>query len=180
MRIFIIFFLLTGLVNAKSTKAFLKDFNAGNYKEVCKNGLNHYYGGRKTEMFVAMVGTACAYVDNINPLGLLQKNLVSSADARETASYFATLLLQKRLIYQFMLDDINVTRLTLPYSNHILSLVFTNLAEKNYKILSKKPKMIKIIDGEKNILVSISDDTPHKILIDVYEGSVLTKRHWFQ
>lgn len=180
IRIWILLFLLLHVGQAKSTQAFLEDFKKANYAEVCTNGLRHYYGGRKTEMFVAMVGTACAYEDNINPLGLLQRNLVNSPDARETASYFATLVLQKRLLYQFMLDDVNLAHLTLPYSNHILSLVITHIADNSYKVLSTSPKMIKISDGANTISVSISDDQPRKVLVDVYEGSTLQKRHWFQ
>lgn len=180
MRLLLLFFLLLTLLEAKSTPAFVKDFQNADYNEVCTNGLKHYYGGRKNEMFVAMVGTACAYIDNINPLGMLQRNLVSTPDARETASYFATLVLQKRLLYQFMLDDLELGQLALPYSNHILSLVIANVVDKNYKVLSQAPKMIKISDGSKNIIISISDDTPRRVLVDVYEGSTLTKRHWFQ
>lgn len=175
-----ILFLISGFLQAKSTRAFVEDFKAGNYAEVCRNGLKHYYGGRKDEIFVTMVGTSCAYVDNINPLGMLQKNLIGSAGARETASYFSALVLQKRLLYQFMLDDTKLDYLTLPYSSHILSLIMSHVSSGNYKTLSTSPKMIKIIDGEKTILLSVSDDEKHKILVDVYEKATLVKRHWFQ
>lgn len=167
-------------MHAKTTSDFIEAFRAGDYELVCREGLETYYGGRNDEMFVIMVGTACARIDNINPLGMLQRNLVSTASARETASYFATLVLQKRLLYQFMIDHTAITSLHLPYSNHILSIVFERIANGSYTWVSDAPKMIKVFDGDKSMIISVSDDEPKKILIDEYQGDTLVKRRWFQ
>jgi hypothetical protein len=127
-----------------------------------------------------LVGISCAKVDRINILGMLQRSLVSTESSRENASYFATLILQKRLIYQFMIDDVDISHLTLPSSRHLLSRVFEHLSSKEYTVLSKRPKLIEINDHGRKIIVSISDDEPIKVLIDEYTSSGELKRHWYQ
>jgi hypothetical protein len=105
---------------------------------------------------------------------------VSTESSRENASYFATLILQKRLIYQFMIDDVDISHLTLPSSRHLLSRVFEHLSSKEYTVLSQRPKLIEINDHGRKIIVSISDDEPIKVLIDEYTSSGELKRHWYQ
>ncbi len=181
MRNFILICLLFFFnAQAKTTAEFIHDFKQKKYDEVCQEGLKSYYGGRQDEMFISLVGISCANVDNINPLGTMQAKLVSTKEARETASYFASLLLSKRLIYQFMIDDISLNNLQLPKSSHILSFVFEHLGSGNFVYLNKNPKMIKIDDEGKSVLLSISDDDVKKVLIDEYNGAMLVKRHWFQ
>ena len=161
-------------------KDLVYDFGKKNYKKVCKEGLKKYYGGKEDEMFVAMVGLSCAEVDNINPLGFLQKKLVQSLSARETASYFSSLVLQKRLLYQFMIDDIDMSNLSLPLSEHILSKIFEKISHNEYEIIINSPKMIKIELESKTLMISISDDEVIKILVDEYVDGDLKIRHWYQ
>ena len=111
---------------------------------------------------------------------MLQRSLVGTASSRENASYFSTLILQKRLIYQFMIDDFDLSHLKLPTSPHLLSHVFEQLSMKQYKLLSKEPKSIEIDAGEKKFILSVSDDKPKKIFIDEYSSTGEFKRHWYQ
>ncbi len=181
MRIFLLCIFWVNSVLAEDVmEEFIKQFRAGQYDKVCQKGLDHYYAGRTEEMFVMLVGTACARVDNINPLGMMQRNLVSTKSARETASYFSTLVLQKRLVYQFMIDGTPISSLKLPYSNHVISIIFDQLANESYIQLSEEPKMIKVFDGDKTMIVSVSDDEPIRILVDEYKDGKVVKRRWFQ
>lgn len=158
----------------------VKEFEHKKYEKVCTEGLKKYYGGKEDEMFVAMVGLSCAEVDNINPLGFLQKKLVHSLSARETASYFSSLVLQKRLLYQFMIDNIDMSNLSLPISEHILSKIFEKVSAGEYEVIILKPKMIKIELETRTLMISISDDEVIKILVDEYENGELMVRHWYQ
>lgn len=179
-NIILIYILFFSVLNAKTTEEFIQDFKQKKYDAVCQDGLKYYYGGRQDEMFISLVGISCANVDNINPLGQMQSKLVSSKESRETSSYFASLILAKRLIYQFMIDDSSLKNLQLPKSSHILSFVFEHLGSGNFTYMSQNPKMIKIEDAGKSVLISISDDEVKKVLIDEYNGAVLNKRHWYQ
>lgn len=139
-----------------------------------------YYGGYTDENFVSLVGVSCAKVDRINLLGMLQRSLVNSKSSRENASYFSTLILQKRLIYQFMIDDLDVGKLVLPASTHLLSRVFEKLSTGNYKVLSSSPKLVEIDANGRSIILSLSDEKPVKVLIDEYTTEGQLERHWYQ
>jgi len=139
-----------------------------------------YYGGYKDENFVSLVGVSCAKIDSINILGMLQRSLVSSEPSRENASYFSTLILQKRLIYQFMIDDLDISELKLPTSSHLLSRVFEKLSKNDYQTLSKEPKLIEIDDNGRKIILSVSDDDPIKIMVDEYTAAGELQNHWYQ
>jgi hypothetical protein len=99
---------------------------------------------------------------------------------RSTASYFSALLLQKRLIYQFMIDGIDLSGFRLPKYDHVLSVVFDKLSKGDYKSLGGVTNMIKIDEGERTIFISISDDKPARVLVDEYKDAKLLKRHWYQ
>ncbi len=158
----------------------VSDFKLKKYYTVCQDGLNEYRTGHQDEKLLALTGTACSYVDNINPLGSLQAKMISTPESRETSSYFTSLLLQKKLIYHFMLDDISLSNLQLPTSPHILSFVFEHLGSKKFKYISQNPKVIKIEEADKSVLVSLSNDQLKKVIIEEYSGSILVKRHIYQ
>ncbi len=168
------------VLEARDISAFIEDFKAQKYDEVCDKGMALYYGGYTDENFVSLVGVSCAQVDRINLLGMLQRSLVSSKSSRENASYFSTLILQKRLIYQFMIDDMDVSRLVLPTSTHLLSRVFEQLSAGRYKVLSTSPKLIELDANGRKIILSLSDDEPIKVLIDEYTTEGELERHWYQ
>ena len=167
-------------LEARDISSYIKDFKAKKYNKVCEKGSKLYYGGYTDENFVSLVGISCAKVDRINILGMLQRSLVNTPSSRENSSYFSSLILQKRLIYQFMIDDLDISHLKLPTSTHVLSRVFEQLSRKQYKILSSSPKLIEIEEHGRRIILSVSDDTPIKILIDEYTKTGELERHWFQ
>lgn len=168
------------ILEARNIRPFIEDFKAKKYDEVCDKGMHLYYGGYTDENFVSLVGVSCAEVDRINLLGMLQRSLVGSKSSRENASYFSTLLLQKRLIYQFMIDDLDVGELRLPASTHLLSRVFEQLSAGNYKVLSSSPKLVELDANGRKIILSLSDDEPIKVLIDEYTIAGELERHWYQ
>lgn len=167
-------------VEGRDISPFIDDFKAEKYNQVCEKGSALYYGGYADENFVSLVGVSCAKVDRINVLGMFQRSLVSTKSSRENASYFSTLILQKRLIYQFMIDGLALNNLKLPASNHLLSRVFEQLSANQYKIVSESPKLIEINENGRRIILSVSDDEPKRVLIDEYTTTGELERHWYQ
>jgi len=167
-------------LEARDISLFIKDFKAKKYNKVCEKGSRVYYGGYTEENFVSLVGVSCAKVDRINMLGMLQRSLVNTKSSRENASYFSTLILQKRLIYQFMIDDLALNDLRLPTSNHILSRVFEQLSLGQFKLVSEMPKLVELDANGRRVILSVSDDEPKKVLIDEYTTTGELERHWFQ
>jgi hypothetical protein len=152
------------------------DYKNQNYKKVCIYGAA---SNSKDESILSLVASACLKVDSINPLGTIIKKLVSTPKYRENASYFATILLQKKLIYQFMNDGIDLSEIRLPRTSYILSVVFENLVKKNYKIIDKETHKIKITLKDKTYIIWRKDTKPTKIYIDVYRDGALIKSHWY-
>jgi len=161
---------------AYSYNDLLKDYEAKNFEKVCNDGAVFLIKNDKNEQILTALGDACAKVDAINPLGNVAKNLISTKEYRESGSYFATLLLQKKLIYQFMLDNINLKELKLPRTDHVLSRVFEQLSKGNYKMVDKR---IEISTPEMNYMLWLSDDDPKKVYIDENKDGKLVKRHWY-
>lgn len=179
MRFILIFSLFLSSMYAYSYNDVLKDYEAKNFDKVCSDGSIFYMKNDRNENILTAVGDACAKIDAINPLGNIVKNLISTKEYRESGSYFATLILQKKLIYQFMLDAINLKELKLPRTNHVLSIVFENLANGNYEYIENSKKKVQITTGDLDYILWLSDDDPKKVYIDEYKNGKIIKRHWY-
>jgi len=156
----------------------IKDYNSGLYKKVCLNSSQKIYS-IKNEQILSLIGDACIRADYINPLGDVVKGLISTKKFRENGSYFATILLQKKLLYQFMNDNIDISALRLPRTTYVLSVVFENLAKKNYKVINKNPKKIEIDLGSKKYIVWLKTGKLTKVYIGEYKNNKLVKEHWY-
>jgi hypothetical protein len=178
LGIFILFSVTVGY--AKSIEELVKAFQEKKFKIVCQQGMKKFNNGNRDENLLGMIGVACAEIDYINPLADLQKYLRSTKAGRNNASYFATLILQKKLFYQFMLDDIDLGYLRVPDTNHILSVIFRNLVLKNYTIISKKPKKIEIEDDGKLIKIYVKNTRPKKVIVDIYQDGRKISSHWYR
>lgn len=154
----------------------IKDYQAKKYKDVCINSAVFYKNAEKNEKILSIIGDACARVDYINPLGYIVRGLISTPEFRENGSYFATLVLQKKLIYQFMNDGIDLKNLRLPRSDHTLSVVFENLVKKSYE--SKDGKIV-IKTDSKEYRVWITDSKKRVVHVEEYIDNKKIKTHWY-
>lgn len=176
MRFILLFLVSLHSLYAYTYNEVLKDYEAKNYDKICSEGAVFYLKNDKNEMILTAIGDACSKIDVINPLGYIVKNLVTTKEYRESGSYFATLVLQKKLIYQFMHDGINLQELKLPRTDHVLSKVFESLSQGNYEIVDKK---VQITTPEMDYLLYLVGDEPKKVYIDEYKNGKLIKRHWY-
>ncbi|WP_345972022.1 hypothetical protein [Sulfurimonas diazotrophicus] len=170
--------LLTLSSYGADTKQVLALYRDGDYLQACKSGLSAYYAGSREAHFAAMVGMACAKSDMINPLGDLQRPLVKTSSMRSTATFFATLLLAKRLLYQHLVDGVPIEGFTLPKYDHVLSIVYDHVSRGDYKTLEHGEMLI--VDGQRNIIITLSRGTPPRVLVDEYESGRRIRRHWYQ
>ena len=179
MKILIVL-LIPFFLYASSYNRLLIDYKEAKYKSACKRGIKLFRKGEKNEKILSLIGDSCARCDYINILGEIQKYQKKSKDARENASYFTTLVLQKRLIFQFMHDDLDLSNLKLPKTSHILSKVFINLSNKNFDVIAIKPKKVRIesSNGDEYTLY-ISPTGNRKIYIEEKKesGKVIVHRY---
>lgn len=153
-----------------------RDYQEGKYKEVCLHSAVFYKNAEKDENILSIIGDACAKVDYINPLGYIVRGLISTPEYRENGSYFATLVLQKKLIYQFMNDGIDLKNLRLPRSEHTLSIIFENLVKKNY---TKRNGKIIISTDSKEYRIWLSDAEKKVVNVEEYVDGKKIKTHWY-
>jgi len=179
MRFVLLFCVFLNYMYAYSYSDVLKDYESKNFEKVCTDGSTFYMKNDKNENILTAIGDACAKTDAINPLGNIIKNLISTKEHRESGSYFATLVLQKKLIYQFMLDNINLKELRLPRTSHVLSIIFENLAKGNYEYIENSNRKVRIVLGEMDYILWLSDEEPKKVYIDEYKNGKMIKRHWY-
>ncbi len=153
-----------------------RDYHEKKYKDVCIKSAVFYKNAEKNENILSIIGDACAKVDYINPLGYIVRGLISTPEFRENGSYFATLVLQKKLIYQFMNDGIDLKNLRLPRSEHTLSIVFENLVTKNY---TNKEGKIVIKTDTKEYRVWITNKKKKVVHVEEYKNNEKIKTHWY-
>ncbi len=156
--------------------SFLDAYKSGNAELTCKHGRNLFRSGIRDETILIAAGEACTKADYIDFVGVLQQRLGESAEARKAAVYFSTLVLQKRLIAQFMFDDIDIGAYTLPVTDHILSRVFEAVKTRSYVLIDQNPKRVQVID--RNELIDIYTDK--KTYIDLYRDKKLVERHRYR
>jgi len=169
-------------LEARSINSLVKSFQNKEFKTVCQDGMRKFKSGNKDENFLGMVGVACAEIDYINPLADLQKALKVTKTGRNNASYFATLILQKKFLYQFMLDGIDLGYLRVPDTDHILSVIFRKLVLKEYKFISNSPKILEMENKARNeiIKIYIINTRPKKVMVDIFKNSIKIKSHWYR
>ncbi|WP_458701616.1 hypothetical protein ACKGJI_05685 [Sulfurospirillum sp. 1307] len=176
IRIFSLFFLLHVALFAYTHEDIINDYKEQRYKDICLKSAKFYKNAEKNEQILSIIGDACARIDYINPLGYIVRGLISTPEFRQNGSYFATLVLQKKLIYQFMHDKIDLKNLRLPRSNHTLSIVFENLVKKNYK---KEDKKFIIKLKEKEYRVYLGDEAKRVVHVDEYKDGKIIKKHGY-
>ncbi len=179
MRILLVL-IVPFLLFASSYNKLLIEYKEAKYKSACLRGIKLFKRGEKNEKILSLVGDACARSDYINILGEIQKYQRNSKEARENASYFTTLVLQKRLIFQFMHDDLDLSSLKFPKTGHIISKVFINLSNENFEVIAIKPKKVRIesSDGDEYTLY-ISPTGNNKIYIEERKesGKIIVHRY---
>jgi hypothetical protein len=181
MKISLLLLIVTSLYS-QSIDNLLNLFEKGEFKTVCQEGMGKVMKGNIDEDFIGVVGIACAEVDYINPLGIIQKSLKSTKNGRENAVYFSNLILQKKLIYHFMVDGRELSYLRLPDSSHILSVIFRHLSIGKYKTIKESPKEIEFSEDGKTYKLTLSvKDKPNKVFVDVYDvNGKKIESHWYR
>ena len=137
-----------------------------NYMKACIAGKKIFLQNERDEKLLSAIGQACLKADYIYVSTIVQSRLRTTKDARNNAVVFASTLLQKRLIYQFMYDDTDISTLGLPVSEHPLSYTFVAIRDKSYTVVSASPKIIKFKKDDKEYKVYINFQEKGRVIIE--------------
>ncbi len=178
----ILFFLITTLFLFSSNLSNLyKLYEKQDYTKACNYGLKYLYKNHNisNEKYLTLYGLSCLETDKIDRIALPMVHLTSTKEARANASYFGTILLQKELLLQALVDKKEIYDLHLPTTNFVLSKIFYLFMQKKYTL---KDEVYRFQDEEKeefSYRLYIKRDKKKRVnmIIDVYHNDKFTKRY---
>ena len=177
MKLALLFVLsLTSLLAENKFDNFLSAYEDKNYHLACEIGRELFRDDLHDESLLIAIGQSCAEDDYIDFNVALQRRLGKSADSRRAAVYFSTLVLQKRLLSQFMYEGVDLSQYSLPKTEHILSIIFDAIKNKRYTVIRNKPKHLRIGNEENYIDLSVEK----KIHVDVYQNKTKIQEHRYR
>ena len=134
MRI-VLLLLIAGLLNlsASDLDRLYRLYSQKQYAKACQLGLRIFNQHKKNSKFLMLYGFSCLNADYIDRLAVPMTGLRRTKTERANASYFATILLQKKLLYHAILDGVDISDLKLPKTDYILSKVFDMFTKNEYK-----------------------------------------------
>ncbi len=175
----ILLILLTAIIlNADIKQDILHLYQNKNFEEACDIGFKNFNDNSKDEEYVSIYSFSCLNIDYVDRLSVSITTLKFSKEGRANATYFSTILLQKKLLYYAMIDDYDISNLILPKTDYVLSKVF-DLYVKNVK---GEKKEFYFFDDEDNNnlkykLYVLKDDRIDKIVIEEFYNSITIKKH---
>lgn len=154
-------------------------YENGEYNKVCSYEVTALYEKyTDNEEFVNMYGHSCVETDMISRIVNPINKLVRSPETRANAVYFATVLYQKKLLYQALVDKVDISYIRLPRTEHILSTIFDNFVIENF---TKEKDEYIFVDDEKTHRVKVvkSPEGLFKIMIKTFKDEKLIKTRAF-
>jgi hypothetical protein len=179
----ILFFsiLMSVCLSANNYSDFNKYLKEKNFAKACKSGKKLVFVDNiSDEKQISKIALSCLNADYINILGSLQIKLRGSKEARTNATILSSILLQKRLIYQVMFDNADISSIFLPIIDHPLSHTFVALRDKNYKLISTSPKVVSFDVGRKKYKVYIEDSKKSRIIIEIRDEDNSIEEHKYR
>lgn len=170
MKLMLIFVVFMASSYADKYNDFLRHLNKKEYESACRVGKQIIYADEKDEKLLSLIAQSCMECDYIYALSMVQHRLRESKDSRRDAVVFSSVVLQKKLIYQFMYDDADISTLALPVIEHPLSHTFVAIRDKNYKVISSNPKVITFNHKDEKYKVYIDKEDEGRIIIEIKDA----------
>jgi hypothetical protein len=174
MKWLISFTILSSYLLSSNLSTLYKYYEKQEYDKGCDYGKRHLNRNIKNEKYLTLYGLTCLETDNIDRITTPMRELRETKESRENASYFATILLQKQLLKQALLDKKNLQQLNLPKTNFILSKIFNMFVDKRYKL---KESVYTLEDRDKKYKLYIEKKY---LIIDIYQNNKFTKRYRYR
>jgi hypothetical protein len=154
------------------------------YLKACDYAVKHFYKKRNknSDQYMTLYGLSCLETDKIYRIATPMLRLKSTKDARENSAYFSTILLQKKLLFQALVDKISLKNLHLPNTTFILSRIFTDFVNEEYVL---KDDVYTFKDAKKKemkyqLYIQENKKKEKHMIIDVYEDDKFTHRYRYQ
>jgi hypothetical protein len=179
-KIFLILLFNLSFLYSSNLSTLYNYYTNQEYDKGCDYAMKYYNKNRDNEKFITLYGLACLETNNIHRIATPMIVLKKTKESRENASYFGTILLQKELLRQAIVDNKTLGNLQLPKTNFVLSKIFNLFVAKKYTL---KDGIYRLKDSEnKNIKyqVYIEKDKKNYMIIDIYQNDKFIKRYQYK
>ncbi len=163
-----IIFLLAAVLNA----SVVSDFLNKNYQKVCT--FSQIRQNANNPKILSIIGKACLETDRIYLLPYIIPKLKKPSFIRKNALVFLTAVMEKRVLYSYLFDGIDLQSFCFPKIDYVLSDVFWALKNKKYQkngdiyVIKTKDGVFKLYKKE------------DKMFLDEYKNGKLIKRRWYR
>lgn len=178
--LFLICFLFVSLF-AADKNYIVNLYKKGRYARACVEFGKIYTKYKADENFLNLFAYSCLKSDHINRMVLPIIKLNGSPSARANAAYFTTILYQKKLLYNALIDGVDISYVKLPKTDYILSEIFCKYVKKDY--VKKNGNYLFKDDKDNSLTHEMSvekEDNIQKIYIKSYkDGKIIkTRSYW--
>ena len=184
MKTALLILMTTSFLFSSNLSKLYRLYEKQEYDKACDYAFKYAYKkkNRASENYLTLYGLSCLETNNLSRVAVPMTSLTKTKDARANASYFGTILLQKQLLLQALIDEKPLGELYLPTTNFVLSKVFSLFVEEKYSL---KEGVYRLNDKEDKsmeyrLYIKKSKKNFHYMIIDIYKDSKFTKRYQYR
>jgi len=181
MKIILFILMTTAFLFSSNLSKLYKMYESQKYSKACDYAMKYYNkkANKNNEKYVTLYGLSCLETDNINRIATPMIQLKKSVSARANASYFSTILLQKQLLKQAVIDGKKIDDLHLPTTNFIVSKIFNLFVNKEYVLIDDIYRFEDKNNKEKTykLYMDKSKEESMYMIIDIYKDEKFIKRY---
>jgi len=135
-KIIYMILMTTAFLFSSNLSELYKLYEKQSYDKACDYAVKYFYKKRNknSEQYLTLYGLSCLETDKIYRIATPMLRLKATKDARANAAYFSTILLEKKLLFQALVDKTSLEGLKLPRTNFILSKIFRLFVNKEYSL----------------------------------------------
>jgi len=147
-------------------------YKSGDYKHTCTRGVWILNQFKHDDNYQSIVALSCVKADMLNTAIRITKTMNHTPIGRHNASYISSLFLIKKLLLQLVYDNIDISNLSLPKSEHPLSVVFENISHHNFSKVNNT-----FIVEAKDKKYILEPTKQNKFIIKIYKNNKLISKH---
>ena len=174
----------TSFLFSSNLSSLYKQYENQEYQKACDYGRKYLFKNANidNEKYLTLYGLSCLETDKIERISIPMIHLKTTKNFRANASYFSTILLQKNLLFQALIDKKSIKDLHLPSTTFVLSKIFNLFIEEKF-ILNNG--VYKFEDNTKeNVKYQLYIEETKKdkkyMIIDIYKDEKFTHRYRYE
>jgi hypothetical protein len=174
----------TAFLFSSNLSTLYKLYEKQEYTKACDYAVKYFHKkkNKNSEQYLTLYGLSCLETDKIDRIATPMLRLKKTKNARANSAYLSTILLQKKLLFQSLVDNTSLKNIQLPNTNFILSRIFSLFINKEYILKNdvyifkdKKKKEMKY-----QLYIKKNNKQEKQMIIDVYKDDKFTQRYSYK